>query len=335
MPTDACLPWQVPIWQRLSTRIANDQLGHAALLYGQRGIGKFELAKRLLGALICDGLQKGDPDCGVSACGQCRGCHLLMAGNHPNAWVIQPEEGAAGIGIDRIRDLIRQVSLTTQVGLTKAVVIAPAEAMNRPAANALLKTLEEPPGRSFFILVSHTPSALPRTIRSRCQAMAVPTPDEKSAAQWLHQVAPAAVELLVAAENAPFEAIRLAEGGAGAILSDLHEGLEKLLSGHHEPLAVMTAMRRVSDAGLIVTTMQRFTQQLVRLKFGLDVPFTNETHEVLTRHLDGLEFEQLYALSDRINRAQNDLRSSTSFNEQIMLEDLAVEWVRLQPFHTG
>jgi len=81
--------------------------------------------------------------------------------------------------------------------------------------------------------------------------------------------------------------------------------------------------------------MQRYAQQLVRLKFGQDVPFTDEEHEVLTPQLEGLEFERLYALSDRINRAQRDLRSSISFNEQILLEDLAVQWARLRSSRVG
>ena len=198
--------------------------------------------------------------------------------------------------------------------------------MSRPAANALLKTLEEPPGSTYFVLVSHAPSALARTIRSRCQAFTVPVPGREVAAAWLAEHAPEASPLLDEAEMAPFEAIRLAEEGAGVAIPKVRAAIDALLCASLDPVEAVTRLRRECDAELIVRTMLRFLQQLIRLKFGQAVPFTPDERERLSRRVKGLEFARLNALGDRITRARRDLRQSPGLNEQLMLEELAVHW---------
>ena len=91
------------------------------------------------------------------------------------------------IPVDRIRALIEWVQLTSHRGRAKVAIIAPAENMNLAAANALLKTLEEPPPATYLILVSHQPGRVPATLRSRCRRMAAPRPETKVAERWLAQ----------------------------------------------------------------------------------------------------------------------------------------------------
>ena len=118
---------------------------------------------------------------------------LRRAGAHPDLRLIEPlerdEEGNVtpvdAITVDRIRELIEFTQLSTHRQRAKVAVIAPAEAMNAAAANALLKTLEEPPPDTYLMLVSHQPGRLPATIVSRCRRLPAPEPEPRAAAAWL------------------------------------------------------------------------------------------------------------------------------------------------------
>jgi len=127
----------------------------------------------------------------ILACGECPGCRYAAAGQHPDLLrlellVIDPDEGTLQtvetIGIDRVRALTEFAQLTSHRQRAKVAVISPAERMNAAAANALLKTLEEPPPGTYVILVSDQPGRLPPTILSRCRKLAVPLSAEDAEA---------------------------------------------------------------------------------------------------------------------------------------------------------
>ena len=129
------------------------------------------------------------------ACGVCPSCGYVAQGTHPDLQLIEPvtydEEGnrtpADAINVERVRELIEFSQLSPHRQRAKVGLIAPAEAMNAAAANALLKTLEEPPAGTFLLLVSHQPARLPPTIVSRCRRLPAPEPDRAAAAAWLAQ----------------------------------------------------------------------------------------------------------------------------------------------------
>ena len=160
-------PWQENLWQQLAGRA---QHAHAYLLHGPAGIGKRALAERLMARLLCL-----SPS-GLDACGNCKSCHLLAAGTHPDNFVLEPEEADKPIKVDQVRELVEFVVQTAQLGGRKVVLLEPAEAMNLNAANALLKSLEEPSGNTVLLLISHQPSRLLPTIKSRCVQQACPLP---------------------------------------------------------------------------------------------------------------------------------------------------------------
>ena len=172
-------PWQLQEWQLLSQQIAAKKLPHALMFAGTKGIGKRHLAMSLAQLLLCLSPIEGTP------CGKCRGCMLNKVQNHPDLIVISPEEGAKGIKVDQVRALIDDLGKTAQQGGYKVVVLEPAEAMNANAANALLKSLEEPAANTLLVLVCHTPSAVLPTIRSRCQMRLLPTPNSEQVMHWL------------------------------------------------------------------------------------------------------------------------------------------------------
>src|SRR5262249_24753179 len=160
----------------------------ALLVTGRRGIGKRSLALHFAKALLCE-----RPNADGGPCGHCASCNYVAAGAHPDLRVIEPierdEDGNAkpvdAILVDRIRELGEFAQLTSHRQRAKVALIAPAEAMNPAAANALLKTLQVPPPSSYLLLVSDQWGRLPPTIVSRCRVLPAPEPDREAAIAWL------------------------------------------------------------------------------------------------------------------------------------------------------
>jgi len=214
------LPW-LPLlpWQLDAARAALAQRAswpHALLVHGPRGIGKHALALNFAQALLCEA-----PRADGLACGECAGCRYAIAGQHPDFMrlellLIDPDEGTLAavetIGIDRVRALTEFVQLTSHRQRAKVAVIAPAERMHAAAANALLKTLEEPPPGTYLILVSDQPGRVPATILSRCRKLAAPLPAPAAARAWLAAQGVAAPDLALAqAAGAPIDALARAD----------------------------------------------------------------------------------------------------------------------------
>ena len=253
------LPWQEGSWSRIAAMLDGVRPPHALLMHGPGGIGKRRLALRLAGAILCTG---GDPRPGP--CGACRSCRLLYAGSHPDFLRVEPAEGESTIPIGSVRDLIDRFTLTAE--RARVAVIAPAEAMNQAAANAFLKTLEEPPGRATFILASDAPGRLPATIRSRCRKMAAPAPPAAEALAWLGTKTDPALarRLLDLSGGAPLAALDLARRHGEEALAALHAETAALLGGAADPLEVAGRWREVGDGGLVLSALFAVLGDLAR-----------------------------------------------------------------------
>ena len=208
----APLPWQESIVVDLLSRRA--RWPHAMLITGPAGIGKRTLAQSLAGALLCE-----MPARGGAACGSCAGCRYAAAGQHPDLRIVEPVEvdgdetkAVERISVSHVRALTHWAELTSHRGGAKVALIVPAERMNAAAANALLKTLEEPPANTYFMLVSHLPGGLPATVISRCQRIVAPRPTLALARRWLaEQGIDDAEPALAQASCAPLRAMALAD----------------------------------------------------------------------------------------------------------------------------
>jgi DNA polymerase-3 subunit delta' len=204
-------------WQHDAARSAlrhRARWPHALLLTGREGIGKRTFALELARSLLCE-----DAGADGLACGVCASCRYVQAGQHPDLRVVEPVEidddnvatPSLWITIAHVRALIDWAQLTSHRRVAKVAVIVPAERMNVAAANALLKTLEEPPPGTYLILVAHQPGRLPATVRSRCQWLASPVPSEATATEWLlGQGVAEPNDVLAQARGAPLAALRLA-----------------------------------------------------------------------------------------------------------------------------
>ena len=227
MSIQSLAPW---IARQLQALLA--QRGHAWLLQGPSGLGQFELALALVRAWLCD--QPGVE----GACGQCPSCHGIDVHTHPDLVVLMPEtemlargwplpekaqaeiddkkrKPSRDIRVEAMREAIEFAQRTSGRGRGKAVLVYPAERMNAVTANALLKTLEEPPGDARFVLATDAAHLLLPTIRSRCLSHTLAWPPADEALAWLATqglAGPQAAALLQAAGGRPAEALALAEG---------------------------------------------------------------------------------------------------------------------------
>jgi DNA polymerase III subunit delta' len=155
---------------------ASETVHHAYLFAGPRGVGKHHLARAFIAMVNCIGEAPTD-DSGrrIDGCGTCRSCRRLLpkdpkaANTHPDLLTLTLGEGERALKIEAVRDMRRVVPFPPIEAAFRFVLIDPAEALTPPAANALLKVLEEPPSRTRFIVISSQADALLTTIRSRCQ----------------------------------------------------------------------------------------------------------------------------------------------------------------------
>ena len=214
-------PWNQDLFRRLT--VDRERMPHALLIQGPRGIGKLDLAQELANWALCE---QPSPQ---GACGACGACHWFAQGNHPDYRRVEPLEadrdGEAGkeekpakkggrvIKVEQVREVTEFLSLSSHRGGWRVAVFHPAELMQSAAANALLKTLEEPPERVLLILVSHQAGRLLPTVVSRCRRIDVALPARTPALEWLRAQAVGAdpASALDEAGGAPLLALRYAE----------------------------------------------------------------------------------------------------------------------------
>lgn len=151
------------IKSHLQRSLAARRIAHAYAFVGPQGVGKFSTALALARALLCPQARGGVP------CGRCRTCGQVGRLRHPDLHLVRPDDGV--IGIDRVRELQRELALKPFEAERKVAVIDGADALTDAAQNSLLKTLEEPPGDTVLILVAANPNALVATVRSRCSVL--------------------------------------------------------------------------------------------------------------------------------------------------------------------
>lgn len=326
------LPWHKAEFERALAGRAG--LPHAILLHGRQGIGKAAFARTLAQALLCE-----NPAPSATACGQCVACHWLEAGTHPDFRLIEPgslaevnaeEQGSdkkkpsQQIVIEQIRVLPEFIGISSHRGGPKVVLIHPAEALNISAANALLKSLEEPPPRTYFLLVSHRPHSLLPTIKSRCQQLALQGPAPEAAAVWLKSQGMANPELALAQTgNSPLTALQLDNEEYWQQRSTLLKGIA---SADFDALGLA---ERVVDYPIpqVVSWLQKWSYDLVSQKFLGTIRYNPDHQAALAStaaRVDALSALRFHRELVRLQRIVNH-----PLNPRLFIEHLLISYAGL------
>lgn len=243
-PTDV-LPWLTSVQLQLGQLARNGQLHHALLFTGPQGVGKHQVAQRLAKQLLClqpfvDG-----------ACGYCKSCLLVDAGHHPDLLALHSD---SSIGVDAVRELSQFMQGTPQQGGARVVLLPHAHKMTEAAANALLKTLEEP-GRDSFLLLqtAHEQQLLP-TILSRCQRWLIAPVNDQAALHWLAEQCrkPVPAYLLAYCAGAPLRALQLLESGQSEQIDQVLQLLPQYIAGDYPLTDMVKTLEAQSEATTIL-----------------------------------------------------------------------------------
>lgn len=340
MPTSPdCYPWHAGAWSALVERRARDRLPHALLIDGAGGVGRHAFARRVAAALFC-----ATPDAATGdACGSCRPCRQFLAGSHPDYYhlrlLLKGEslggkkltQDATRIRIDQVRELGARLALSAQHGGWKVALVDPADRLMPEAANALLKTLEEPTPQTLLMLVTTQRGRLLATIRSRCQVVAIATPPAPEAHAWLAAQGVSDGEALLAlADGSPLRALALADQGAVKARQAAFDAFSAILSGRDDPLA-LAAKWAGNDPARQFGWLASWLVDMIRLK-SVAPPPQLDNRDLAGRMqalVETLDLPYLFARLDDLQRARQLVE--TQVNPQLLCEDLLLGW---QPART-
>ncbi len=256
------LPWHAAAWQRLNEQLEQQRLPHAILLTGAAHTGLEQLALALARLLLCEA-----PSGGLN-CGQCHACELSASGNHGDFLWLSPEGNSRVIKIDQVRDAVGLAYQTASFGVRTVIVLDPADRMNSAAANALLKSLEEPSAGTHLILTSTQLHALPATIRSRCQLVKLQTPAAAESLAWLDHITgdrATSETLLAAAEGMPLLAEAMYREPDSDELFAVHLACHGMMEGRLDPAGAYAALAAAPVPQMLDSVIAALQASLRRL----------------------------------------------------------------------
>lgn len=305
----ALSPWQQRAYAQTVAALDAGRLGHGLLICGPAGLGKRQVALQLAAHV----LNHGQPEAART-----RNAQLIAAGTHPDLQLVSFIANKSGdklrteIVIEQVREITQKLALTPQYGVAQVVIVDPADAINRAACNALLKTLEEPaPGRYLWLL-SADPARLPATIRSRCQRLEFKLPPAQEALAWLMAHGHgerAAAEALDAARGHPGLAHQWLQSDGMSVRRNVAAELAQVAAGKLG--AVELAQRWTSD-----------DQADARLRHAADLALAQASSA------DGLtdpdRLHKLAAWFDMANRTRDLLR--TTIRADLAVVELLLAW---------
>lgn len=309
-------PWQTRQWQRLSAQREAGRLPHAVMLCGPPGLGKRDFAEAFAHAALCE-----RPRADATPCGQCHACHLFEARTHPDYTVVEPEAAGKAIRVDAVRTLIDFLNLTRSFGRYKVAIVDPADAFNANAANALLKTLEEPPEGTLLMLATSLPSALPATVRSRCQMIGFAVPPVSAARDWLEpQIGEQTQIALALAGGAPLGALEHAD----AQRLSRREAWTAALAGKRFDPSALAAQMTGADYAQALEVCAAWLRDLVRAGSGAAARENPDRDRELHRLGERVDLEAVFACLEQAARLRGLLNSG--LNAQLQLEELLTRY---------
>jgi len=314
LPLNQALPWQHEQWQQLCRLLNSDRLPHAIMLSGAEDTGKRHFAERFIQRLFCT-----SPVDDV-ACGECKQCRLYLSGGHPDFKRIEPESAGKAISINAIRALSEFAVITAHQQSWKIALVAPVEAMTLNAANAFLKTLEEPREKTLLLLVHDQLAPVLPTIRSRCRVLSQGLPPPAMARDWLvgqladqpGDTSAAVDELLARAGGRPLRALGFAEANTLDEIARFEQVLKQVQTGEAAPVSSAAAFEGQPLSQLLEWLLSYYSRQLI--------------HSAQS----GKAAEpRQFVFYDLLLSTRKKLESKTNLNPQLVLEELFLSLAQL------
>lgn len=311
----ASAPWLVEQRRMLEQAWQGIRFPHGLLVRGPAGVGKTALAEWTARLVLCD---RRD----IAPCGSCASCQLLAAGNHPDLLRVGLEDDARQVKIESVRALAASLGMRSYRQGYKVAIVAPADRMSPGAANALLKTLEEPAPETLLVLVAAQVERLPATIASRCQQLRVARPAAPLALEWLQsrERRPDWAQCLELAYGAPLRAMEIAENGGAALAREMSELVVALAGAGRDLVAEAERWTKGGAADRVRWVEFWAARQLRDASAGPAAKSLPST--ALRRHI-----QALFAVHDRARESTLWLQRG-SVNAQLLVEGLLLDLVR-------
>jgi len=311
-------PWQQSLWQSWQLLLGQGRLHHAILLLAVRGSGREVLTQQLAQTVLCQ-------NCDTEPCGVCHSCKLFAAKTHPDFHIIAPLQEGKQIGVDAIRQCNRWAVETSQLAGQRVIMIEHADALGEAAANALLKTLEEPPSGCQFILTAQSLDSLLPTVNSRCNKWRLATPDEQETQRWVERQMMQTVKLESVRLNggAPLATQKFIEQGQdirhGNLLEALSNFLQPPFTGIYDVAALCTGEGMVS-----LKWLSYFLVDCIKLQQGVSTHLVhNESLDKVQAVASQISPAVLLSQVRKANELHRKLEKHTGLNEELLI----VEWL--------
>ncbi len=336
--SNAIYPWQQDAWLQLQQ--LRPRMPHAILFHGAAGIGKSHFIECYAQSLLCENVRSDG-----HACGLCASCGWFAQKNHPDYRRLRPEaledeippdgdeDGdkksakstkapSKEIKIEQVRALADFMNISTHRQGLRVVVLYPAEALNTPASNALLKTLEEPPPGTVFLLASHSLDRLLPTILSRCRKFALAMPSHQQALTWLKgEEVQDADSWLSEQGGAPLLAKQQAETGN----RDEMQALLQLLAQPTIEAALKTAEKlQKMPLSMLVACVQRWLHDMFSCKMAGVIRYYPRHRSALTGLAARVQVDALLGVLKRVNERRAIAEHPLS--PKLFIEDMLLDY---------
>ncbi|MCW2254291.1 DNA polymerase-3 subunit delta' [Providencia alcalifaciens] len=320
-------PWLNETYRQLIISYQQGRGHHALLLHSIHGNGAEALCYGISRWLIC---QKPE---GLKSCGECHSCRLMLAGTHPDYHILEPEKGKTSISVESVRKLTDTLSSHAQQNGAKVVYIARTEALTDAAANALLKTLEEPTKGTYFLLRCEKRENLLATLRSRCLYTFLSPPETQTALYWLQKQRPNvnyndAVTALKLCQGAPVAAMSLLKPEHWQQRTALCQGLAQAIH-HSNMLSLLPAVNSDKAVehigwllGLLADSM-KLQQQASQFCLNQDqLPLVSVLASRMTN-------SQLFDVYEAWKNCRYQLMTVPALNQELLLTNQLLQWEAL------
>lgn len=319
-------PWQKKHWEQFLWLKKENRIPQAILISGVTGLGKMHFAQQVVRALFCaNTLEPG------FACGKCKNCALIDAGNHPDYQEILSEDKHA-IKIEEIRAMQSSLAYGAQQNGWRVIIVSLAEHMTLGASNAILKILEEPPQKTLFLLLTTSLTQLPATIRSRCEKWICPGVPEEVALSWLKENcdetdSSVLVSLLRQHNHAPLAVLNLlANKETNTFETIAKDFIDFILC----PTNLLQLSQRWSKGSLSVVlhVMQLFCNDILRFRYSgknaeLHFCYRVEDIQMLSKKINEA---RLFSFYDVVKKMLQDSAKVNNLNKQLVMERLLLQW---------